>query len=64
MIPTPSDAGQLEKLYSRALRLYPSRFHAEYAKAMHQMFCDALDDRTLPRRALIAIVVRDLILQR
>ena len=52
---------RLEGLYAVALRLYPARFSEAYAAAMRQSFRDALGDRTVARRALIPLVVRDLI---
>ena len=56
-----SDAGRLERLYALALRMYPAGFQAAFATAMRQTFRDALADRTLARRTLIAIIVKDLI---
>jgi len=53
--------GRLGDLYALALRLYPARFRESYAEAMRQSFRDALRDRTMARRELIALVVRDLI---
>lgn len=51
----------IESLYTRALRLYPAPFREEYAAPMQQAFRDALADRTLPRRALLALAARDLV---
>ncbi len=57
----PNNRRQLVRLYALALHLYPSRFRAEYAAPMHQAFCDALADRTLTNRSLLATVTRDLV---
>lgn len=51
---------RLEGLYRLALRLYPAQFAEAYAPAMRQSFCDALQDRTLARRSLVFLVLRDL----
>lgn len=53
---------RLERMYSTALRLYPAHFRAAYAETMRQAFRDALRDRTLSRRLLIPLIVRDLII--
>jgi hypothetical protein len=53
-------SNRLEAIYGLALRLYPARFAETYATAMQQSFRDAMQDRSLARRALIALVVRDL----
>jgi hypothetical protein len=52
---------KLEHLYALALRFYPARFRGAYAPAMRQSFRDALEDRTLARHTLIAVVIRDLV---
>ncbi len=52
---------RLERLYGLALRLYPPPFHEAYGPSMRQAFRDALGDRTLSRRALIPLVLRDLV---
>ncbi len=53
---------RLERMYAMALRLYPAHFRAAYAETMRQAFRDALRDRTLSRRLLIPLIVRDLII--
>lgn len=52
--------GRLERLYALALCLYPACFRQTHGPAMRQAFRDALKDRTLPRLALIQLVLRDL----
>ncbi|MGA9586690.1 MAG: hypothetical protein WBQ95_15255 [Terracidiphilus sp.] len=60
--PAPrTPATSIERLYALALRLYPAAFRKAYAPAMHQAFRDALADNSLPRRALIMLILRDLI---
>jgi hypothetical protein len=49
-------------MYARALRLYPPGFREVFAPAMEQAFRDALRDDELPRRLLVRIVVRDLMI--
>jgi hypothetical protein len=61
MKPAAPSAKRLEFLYGVALRLYPPPFHGEYATAMRQAFRDALADGAVPRRALIPLVLHDLI---
>ncbi len=56
---TPSSA-RLLRLYSLALRLYPEPFRDAYAPAMVQTLRDALQERSISRRSLIALVLRDL----
>lgn len=51
---------RLERLYGRALRLYPAPFQAAYADAMRQAFRDALGDHNLSRRGLIPRMLIDL----
>jgi len=58
---TPVEGERLESWYAVALRLYPARFAEEYAPAMRQSFRDALRDRTVERRELIPLVLRDLV---
>lgn len=53
--------GRIARLYALALRLYPSRFRAEYAEPMHRAFRDALADGAVTRRSLFAIVTRDIV---
>lgn len=50
-----------ERLYARALLLYPAPFRETYASGMRQSFRDALRDRTLPRRTLFSLILRDLV---
>ena len=54
-------ADSIERLYARALRLYPAAFREAYAPVMHQSFRDARSDTSLPRRKLIPLILRDLI---
>jgi hypothetical protein len=61
MRPTSQRAGRLESLYGLALRLYPGPFRKQFAPAMRQAFRDALRDPFLCHRALIPLVIRDLI---
>ena len=56
---SPSPA-RIEHLYATAIRLYPARFREIHGISMRQTFRDALDDRTLSRRTLIPLVLRDL----
>ena len=60
MTQSPPQNNRLERLYSAALRLYPPPFREAYAPAMRQTLRDALQDRTLSRRTLIPLVLRDL----
>ena len=60
MTQSPPQNNRLEWLYSAALMLYPPPFREAYAPAMRQTFSDALQDRTLSRRTLIPLVLRDL----
>ena len=53
-------ASFFERLYDRALRLYPQAFREVYAPAMRQAFRDALRDESLPRRTLIPLILCDL----
>jgi hypothetical protein len=58
---TPLKNGsRIEGLYAVALRLYPPAFREQYAATMRQAFRDALADRSLSRRTLIPLVLRDL----
>ncbi|MGD0859585.1 MAG: hypothetical protein ABR912_09720, partial [Terracidiphilus sp.] len=52
---------RLDRLYALALCLYPAPFRRGYAPAMRQAFRDALQDRTLSRRTLVPLVLRDLV---
>ena len=60
MTQSPPRNNWLERLYAVALRLYPPPFREAYAPSMRQTFRDALKDRTLSRRTLIPLVLRDL----
>jgi hypothetical protein len=51
----------MERLYQRALVLYPGPFRDAYASAMRQTFHDALRDKFLPRSTLVTLAVRDLL---
>jgi hypothetical protein len=52
---------RLERFYAAAMRLYPPPFREAFAPAMRQAFHDALLDRSLSRRTLIPLVLRDLV---
>jgi hypothetical protein len=58
--PEPRSDALIQDLYSRALRLYPRPFRQTYAPAMQQAFRDALRDQSLPRRAVLPLILRDL----
>lgn len=49
-----------ERVYNRALCLYPGPFRECYAPGMRQALRDALRDDSLPKRKLILLVLRDL----
>jgi len=57
----PRPAGYSERLYARALSLYPREFNKTYADAMHQAFRDALRDTSFPRSKLFLLVLHDLL---
>lgn len=57
----PSDADRLDRLYALAIRLYPPPFREVYASAMRQALRDALQDRSINRRTLIPLVLRDFV---
>jgi hypothetical protein len=61
MMPAALSTETLERIYAQALRLYPARFRAAHGASMRQTFRDALRDRSLSRRALIPLVLRDLV---
>lgn len=61
MMPVAPHAEGLERIYAQVLRLYPARFREAHGAAMRQTFRDALRDRSLSRRALIPLVLRDLV---
>jgi hypothetical protein len=61
MTPAAPQAEGLERIYAQALRLYPTRFRTAHGAAMRQTFRDALRDRSLTRRTLIPLVLRDLV---
>jgi hypothetical protein len=52
---------RLVTLYAMAVRLYPQPFREAYGPSLRRTFRDAMDDRTLPRRKLITLVLRDLV---
>jgi hypothetical protein len=60
-IPPAPLTNTIERLYARALSLYPAPFREAYASALHQAFRDALRDKSLPRRKLIPLILRDLV---
>jgi hypothetical protein len=62
MIRCSIPAGWLEVWYGRALRLYPASFRAAYGGPMRRVFQDALADSSLSRRAVLSMVIRDLML--
>jgi hypothetical protein len=49
----------LVRIYAQALRLFPPAFRKRYAAPMVSTFRDALRDRSLSRRTLFPLVVRD-----
>jgi hypothetical protein len=51
----------LERMYGVALRLYPTCFRQQYADAMAQTFRDALRDGSIRHRAVLLLVVWDLV---
>jgi hypothetical protein len=53
---------RLESAYARTLCLYPARFRQAYAAPMRQAFRDALAGGDIPRRRLIPLVLRDLVI--
>ncbi len=57
---TPAQSSRIERLYARALNLYPPSFRNAYAGPMRQALHDALADPALPRPSLMATLVRDL----
>ena len=59
LLTSPTDL--MERLYQRALALYPRRFREAYAPAMRQTFHDALRDKSLPRSTLLTLALRDLV---
>jgi len=61
MTPSPLRNDRLERLYLFALRLYPAPFRHAYGPSMRQTLRDALRDRSLSRRNLILLVLRDLL---
>ena len=60
MIKTVVDS-RAERIYARALRLYPRQFREAYAFPMKQAFRDAWSDGDLPRRHLLNLIAKDLI---
>lgn len=57
--PVPAD--RLDRLYARAIQLYPSRFRETHGASMRQTFRDALADSAFSQRKLIPLVARDLV---
>ena len=55
-------SARLEQVYTFALRLYPAPFRATYAAAMQQAFRDASRDQALPRRTLLRLMLKDLVI--
>lgn len=60
MISSPSGDNRLIRFYVRATQLYPRPFRNAYAPAMQQTLRDALHDRAISRRVLVALIFRDL----
>ena len=58
--PHADEPNRLVSLYAMAVRLYPGPFREAYGTSLKQTFRDSLDDRTLSRRTLIPLVLRDL----
>lgn len=52
---------RLERLYAVALRLYPATFRNAHTETMQQAFRDALADRSWSRRAMIPLMIWDLV---
>jgi hypothetical protein len=52
---------RIERIYARAVRLYPGMFREAYAEPMRQAFADALADQSLNRRAFLLATARDYI---
>jgi hypothetical protein len=52
---------RLERFYAVAMHLYPPRFREAFAPAMRQAINDALNDRTLSRRTLVLVILKDLV---
>jgi len=50
---------RIERLYARALRLYPRAFQESYAGPMRQALRDALTDSTLTRPRFFLLLLRD-----
>jgi len=59
-LPHADESNRLVSLYAMAVRLYPGPFREAYGASLKQTFRDSLDDRTLSRRTLIPLVLRDL----
>jgi hypothetical protein len=59
-VPRPP-VSRLEHWYASALRLYPGHFQTAYSEAMQQAFRDALQDRSVRRRMLLATILSDLV---
>jgi hypothetical protein len=51
---------RFEAFYAAALHLYPGVFRDRHAQTMQQAMRDALQDNSIPRRSLLALVLRDL----
>jgi hypothetical protein len=61
-MPTPViGLANVERLYARALRLYPQAFRNQYAKPMQQALRDTLADRAVAPHTLLRVLIRDLI---
>ena len=54
-------ASSIEHFYAVALRLYPARFRAAYARAMQQALRDALADPAVSRFTFLPLLFRDLV---
>jgi hypothetical protein len=60
MKPGSGETTSIERVYAKALRLYPATFRVAYAAAMEQSLHDALADPSLAHRAFLLFVVWDL----
>ena len=57
----PDSAHRVQRFYAWAVRLYPQSFREAYGPSLRQTFRDALNDPTVSRRALVPLVLRDLV---
>ncbi|HET6168881.1 MAG TPA: hypothetical protein VFE01_01820 [Terracidiphilus sp.] len=60
MNPGSREIAVTERIYAKALRLYPAPFRVAYAAAMRQSLRDALADPSIAHRSFLLLVVWDL----